>query len=365
MSVSRPIAEFRTVSKSYDGRADVVRDLSLEMVRGEFLTLLGPSGAGKTTCLMMLAGHVRPSAGEILLRGQLATRTPAARRGIGMVGQADDLLAHKTVVENVALALGPERLSRADRALRLGQALEMVRLDGLADRLPAQLSAGQRRRVGLARALLHTPDLLLMDEPMGGLDPALRAELLDTLRVLCRRHGISVLYVTHDQMEALAVSTRIGVIHRGALRQIDTPERIYEHPANGFVAGFVGENNCLPGRVRAIEDDMAKIRLQAGPIVEARLAAPLRPGDACLLSVRPERVALAAMAARDLGVDALDAVVLDIGYQGDHYRIRLALGGEAEIIVRRPATAGLAGLVVDRPAAVAWQGPHAWAFFPE
>ncbi len=365
MSAARPIAEFRAVSKSYDGATQVLRGLSFATARGEFLTLLGPSGAGKTSCLLLLAGHVRPDAGEILLRGQLVNRTPPGRRGVGMVPQSDTVLGHRSVAENVALGLGGERLGRAERAARVSRVLDLTRLSGLADRLPVRLSAGQRQRIPLARALLHTPDLLLMDEPLGSLDPLLRVELLAVVRAIHRQAGIGVLYVTHDQAEALAVSDRIGVLHRGGLRQLARPETVYEEPADAFVAGFVGANNLLPGTVEAIEDDLARVRLHAGPVVAAQVATATRGGDACVVAIRPERVALAAVAAREMGEDALSAVVLDITYHGDHRRIRLALGGETELVVKRPSAAGLAGLAVGQPAAVAWQPGHARAFLLE
>lgn len=362
MSAATPIAEFHGVSKTHDGITHVVRDLNLSIARGEFLTLLGPSGAGKTTCLMMLAGILPPSAGEIRLRGQLVTRTPSARRGIGVVFQANTLLGHKTVAENVAIGLADRRLSRGERAAQVTRALDMARLSDLGDRRPAQLSGGQQQRVALARAMLDAPDLLLMDEPLGTLDRALRDELLTDLRGTQRRLGLSLLYVTHDQMEALSLSDRVAVLHRGALRQLAAPETIYEHPADAFVAGFVGENNLLPGQVIAVEDEIAQIRLRAGPVVEARVADARRVGDHCVVAIRPESVALVAAAARDMGEDALSAVVIDIAYRGDHRRIRVTIGEGADLIVRRPTAAGLGGLVVGQPAAVAWQGYHARAF---
>ena len=364
-SAARPMAEFRAVSKSYDGRADVVRQLDLSVARGEMLSLLGPSGAGKTTVLMMLAGHVAPTSGQILLRGQLVTRTPPARRGIGLLAQSPQLLAHKSVAANVALALVGARIGRAERDSRVASVLDQVRLGGLADRLAARLSSGQRTRVALAQALLSAPDFLLMDEPLGTLDRELREELLSEIRALHRRLGVSMLHVTHEQMEALAFSDRVAVLHRGVLRQVATPEAIYEAPTDAFVAGFVGENNRLAGRIVGIEDAIARVKLTAGPEVEARLAGTVGVGQACVVCVRPERVALAAITARDMGEDALSAVVLDVQYRGDHLRIRLALGRDTEITIKRPAAAGLGGLAVNQPAAVVWQGYHAWVFAPE
>lgn len=365
MSAAEPIARFRHVTKTYDGVVDVVRDLNLDVARGEFLTLLGPSGSGKTTTLMMLAGFQAPSAGEILLRGEPVQHTPPHKRGLGVVFQSYALFPHMSVAENVAFPLTIRRVGRAERDEKVARALALVRLTGLADRRPAQLSGGQQQRVALARALVFAPELVLLDEPLGALDRALREELQMEIRHIHRELGVSMLYVTHDQTEALVLSDRIAVFHRGAVQQLAPPETLYEDPTNAFVARFIGDNNRLPGRIIGIEDDLARVKLQAGPEVDARLADATRIGDACIVSIRPERVALAAISAQEMGDNALAAVVLEIVYLGDHLRLRLALGQETELIVKRPAVAGLAGLAVGQPAAVAWQGAHARAFLPE
>lgn len=362
---SGPIAQFRAVTKTYDGVVDVVRSLNLDVARGEFLTLLGPSGSGKTTTLMMLAGFQAPTSGEILLRGQKVNRTPPHQRGLGVVFQSYALFPHMTVAENVAFPLTIRRIGRAERDAKVVRALDLVRLAGLADRRPAQLSGGQQQRVALARALVFAPELVLLDEPLGALDRALREELQMEIRHIHRELGVSMLYVTHDQTEALVLSDRIAVFNRGAVQQLAGPEALYEDPANAFVARFIGDNNRLSGRILEIDDDIARVKLQAGPVVEARAADATHVGDPCIVSIRPERVALAATTARDLGDDALSAVVLEVVYLGDHLRVRLALGEDTELIVKRPAAAGLGGLAVGQPAAVAWQSFHARAFLPE
>ncbi|MSP31186.1 MAG: ABC transporter ATP-binding protein [Acetobacteraceae bacterium] len=365
MLASEPIARFHHVTKTYDGVIDVVRDLNIDVARGEFLTLLGPSGSGKTTTLMMLAGFQTPSSGEILLQGAPVQHTPPHKRGLGVVFQSYALFPHMSVAENVAFPLAIRRVGRAERDEKVARALALVRLTGLDDRRPAQLSGGQQQRVALARALVFAPELVLLDEPLGALDRALREELQMEIRHIHRALGVSMLYVTHDQTEALVLSDRIAVFHRGAVQQLAAPETLYEDPANAFVACFIGDNNRLAGRIVGIEDGLARVKLQAGPEVEARIADATRVGDLCIVSIRPERVALAAVSAQEMGDNALSVVVLEIVYLGDHLRLRLALGQETELIVKRPAAAGLGGLAVGQLAAVAWQGFHARAFLPE
>lgn len=365
MSGAAPIACFRNVTKTYDGVVDVVRALNLDVARGEFLTLLGPPGSGKTTTLMMLAGFQAPTSGDILLEGENVNRVPPHKRGLGVVFPSDALFPHMSVAENVAFPLTIRRVGRAERDEKVTRALALVRLTGLAERRPARLSGGQRLRVALARALVYAPELVLLDEPLGALERALREELRMEIRHIHRELGVSMLYVTHDQTEALVLSDRIAVFDRGVVRQLAAPEILYEDPANAFVARVIGDNNRLNGRIIGIEDEIAQVKLQAGPVVEARIADARRVGELCVVSVRPERVALAATTARDMGENALSAVVLEVVYLGDHLRVRLTVGEDTELIVKRPAAAGLGGLAVGQPAAVAWQGYHARAFLME
>jgi len=361
----QPYVRFDHVRRSFDGIVDVVRDLTLDVAKGEFLTLLGPSGSGKTTTLMMLAGFEQPDGGEILLAGQPITRTPAHRRDIGVVFQSFALFPHMTVGENVAFPLQVRGVSRAAQQARVGRALEMVRLAGLQDRLPAQLSGGQQQRVALARALVFEPKMVLLDEPLGALDRALREEMQAEIRHLHAALGVTMVYVTHDQAEALRLSDRIAVMAAGSVRQVGTPEALYETPQDAFVAGFLGESNFLPGIVAAIEDDMAVVRLDCGVEVEA-LEAGVRAGQRCQVAVRPERIAVAAIAAEEMGPGALPATLLEAVYLGDHVRLLLRVGvaggPSVEVAVKRPAGVPLRGLEPGLPAAVAWQAHHARAF---
>jgi len=361
----QPYVRFDRVRRSFDGVVDVVRDLSLDVARGEFLTLLGPSGSGKSTTLMMLAGFERPDGGEILLDGQPITRLPAHRRNIGVVFQSYALFPHMTVAENVAFPLQVRRLSRAIQRERVVRALDMVRLASLADRLPAQLSGGQQQRVALARALVFEPRLVLLDEPLGALDRALREEMQAEIRHLHGALGVTMLYVTHDQAEALRLSDRIAVMAAGQVRQVGTPQALYETPQDAFVAGFLGESNFLHGEVAQIEDDIAVVRLDCGVLAEA-LAGELQAGQRCQLAVRPERIAVAAIAAAEMGEGAQPAILLESAYLGDHVRLLLRVGlpgfPQAELAVKRPAGAPMAGMEPGLPAALAWQPHHARAF---
>jgi putative spermidine/putrescine transport system ATP-binding protein len=361
----QPFVRFDRVRRSFDGTADAVRDLSLDIARGEFLTLLGPSGSGKTTTLMMLAGFEQPDAGEILVDGQAITRLPPHRRNIGVVFQSYALFPHMTVAQNVAFPLEVRGMARGAQREKVARALDMVQLSGFADRLPAQLSGGQQQRVALARALVFEPRLVLMDEPLGALDRALREEMQAEIRHLHAALGVTMVYVTHDQAEALRLSDRIAVMEGGMLRQVGTPEALYETPQDAFVAGFLGESNFLPGRVTALEDDLALVQLECGVEVEA-LAGTVQPGERCLVAVRPERIAVAAIAAEEMGAGALPATLLEAAYLGDHIRLLLRVGvpgaPSAEVAVKRPAGVPMAGLQPGLPASLAWQPHHARAF---
>ncbi len=359
-----PLVRFRHVRKSYGGGAPAVRDLSLEVAPGEFLTLLGPSGSGKTTTLMLLAGFERPDAGEILLEERPIARTPPHRRGIGVVFQNSSLFPHLTVAGNVAFPLRVRGVPRAEQQDRVARALDMVQLAGLEDRLPARLSGGQQQRAALARALVFQPRLVLLDEPLGALDRQLREQVQLEIRDLHKRLGVTMIYVTHDQAEAIALSDRIAVFAAGAVQQLGTPQQLYDDPTSAFVAGFLGENNRLPGYIDKIEDDLALVQLDCGPTVEARLA-DAEEGETCVVSVRPERIAVAAVTAAEMGEGALPATVTETIFHGDHIRLRLEVGlpgsPPAPITVKRPAGVPMVGLEPGQPAAIAWQPYHAQA----
>jgi len=330
MTASEALVTFRGVQKTYDGTSLVVRDLNLDIQRGEFLSLLGPSGSGKTTTLMMLAGFESPTAGEICLDGQPITRTPPHKRNFGMVFQNYALFPHMTVAENIAYPLHVRKLPRAELEAKVKRALEMVQMDTMGMRYPAQMSGGQQQRVALARALVFDPQLVLMDEPLGALDKQLREHMQIELKALHRRLGVTFVYVTHDQAEALTMSDRVAVFNDGRIQQIDRVDRLYETPVNRFVANFVGDNAVLQAKVHATNGDTCDVVLPSGERLQGINVNRAGVGDAVQCSVRPERIELAE-AARP---NTVSGTVMDIIYFGDHLRLRCKLPSEAEVMVK-------------------------------
>jgi putative spermidine/putrescine transport system ATP-binding protein len=286
------LVSFRGVQKTYDGVHLIVKSLDLDIARGEFLTLLGPSGSGKTTCLMLLAGFEVPTQGDILLAGRRLNDVPPHKRNIGMVFQNYALFPHLTVNENLAYPLTVRKLPKSEIKAKVAQALAMVRLETFASRYPAQLSGGQQQRVALSRALVFQPQLVLMDEPLGALDKQLREHLQLEIKHLHEALGLTVVYVTHDQSEALTMSDRVAVFNHGLIQQIDSPAKLYEEPGNSFVANFIGENNTLCGAVTAREGDVCTVRLESGETVTAQAVNVGGVGQPASLSIRPERVML-------------------------------------------------------------------------
>ena len=347
---SAPHVEFRGVSKTYDGRTMVVRDLDLRVQKGEFFTLLGPSGSGKTTCLMMLAGFEAPSSGEIRLSGRSVQHLPPRKRGIGVVFQNYALFPHMTVRRNLAFPLEVRGISATSRRQRIRQALEVVRLDGFEDRRPAELSGGQQQRVAIARALVFNPSLVLMDEPLGALDRRLREEMQFEIRRMQQDLGVTVVYVTHDQQEAMAMSSRVAVFHRGHIQQVAAPETLYEEPEREFVASFIGDNNMLRGHVRKAERDFCDVETPGGT-VRAFPVHGCRPGDRSVLAIRPERVSLTKPG---VYTNEFEAVVEDILFIGDHLRLRVNLCGNPNFIVKIQNTVGHSAVLEGDRVRIGW-----------
>lgn len=351
---AEPLVRFRGVQKTYDGVHLVVRGLDLDIRRGEFLTLLGPSGSGKTTTLMMLAGFESPTSGDIELEGKPITRTPPHKRHFGMVFQNYALFPHLTVGQNVAYPLTVRRVPRAEQDRRVARALGMVRLDGMADRLPTQLSGGQQQRVALARALVFEPQLVLMDEPLGALDKQLREHMQIELKDLHRQLGVTFVYVTHDQGEALTMSDRVAVFNDGAIQQIDVVDRMYEAPANRFVAGFIGDSTALSGTVRAADDQRCGIVLTDGRVLSGVNVNDATVGTPVQACIRPERIVLHVQPTPRSNV--LQATVSAVIYFGDHLRLLCAVGeGQPGATVKLP----LATPAVPRV------GDSVWLEFPQ
>ena len=318
------------LAKSY-GPTPAVATISLDVEAGEFVSLLGASGSGKTTTLMMVAGFTRPDRGEIVLDGAPIAHLAPERRGIGVVFQNYALFPHMSVDRNVGFPLRMRGVPTRAAARRVDDALARVGLAGLGTRLPAQLSGGQQQRVALARALVFEPGLLLMDEPLGALDRALRETMKAEIRRMHRELGITVVYVTHDQDEALTLSDRIVLMDGGHIVQVGRPEDLYERPTNAFVAGFIGEGTLIPGIVVDEAGGLALRPSSGGPPLPARSGA-LQAGDAATLLLRPEKTILSPEADIQAG---LAATVQDVIYVGDISRLMLRLDGGPEIAVKQ------------------------------
>jgi len=319
---ARAVVTLEGVSKSF-GAVRALDGIDLAAHEGELLSLLGPSGCGKTTTLNVVAGFVRPDAGRVLIDGADVSGEPAYRRGLGVVFQSYALFPHMTVAENVAFGLRERAVPRRDAAERVADALALVRLPGTGDRRPHQLSGGMQQRVALARALVIRPRVLLLDEPLAALDRKLREEMRAELRDIQRAVGITTVFVTHDQHEALALSDRIAVMNGGRLEQLGIPREIYERPASRFVADFIGASTTLTGHVVGPDT----VEIAGGVRLTVDTGRPLEPGRAVTLLVRPERVALG-----EAGGNVVSASVAGIMYLGDHSEVRLDLPGGQRLL---------------------------------
>ncbi|SDZ02467.1 putative spermidine/putrescine transport system ATP-binding protein [Jannaschia faecimaris] len=286
---SETFLRFDNVKKSYDQTNLVVKGFDMDVRKGEFITLLGPSGSGKTTVLMMLAGFESVTSGDIAIAGKSINRTAPNKRNIGMVFQNYALFPHMTVAENLAYPLTVRKMPKAQIKERVAEYLELVELSDFGNRRPGQLSGGQRQRVALARAMIFQPTLILMDEPLGALDKNLREQMQFEITRLHKQFGFTVIYVTHDQTEALSMSDRIAVFNDGVVQQCAPPAELYERPVNSFVADFIGENNFIPGTVTSLEGSAAKVQTDGGTIV-AQVADGLMEGQACRVAIRPEKL---------------------------------------------------------------------------
>ncbi len=345
---------FERVQKSYDGETLVVKDLNLSMPKGEFLTMLGPSGSGKTTCLMMLAGFETATHGEIMLDGQPINNIPPHKRGIGMVFQNYALFPHMTVAENLSFPLEVRKIGKADRETKVKRALDMVQMGEFGGRRPAQLSGGQQQRIALSRALVFEPELVLMDEPLGALDKQLRETLQFEITNLAHQLGITVVYVTHDQTEALTMSDRVAVFDDGRIQQLAPPDELYERPENSFVAQFIGENNTLEGVVQEINGGIALVRLDDGSLIDTKPVNVSQPGERTKVSIRPERVEFNTDRLAE-GAHTLKAEVLEFIYMGDIFRTRLRVAGIEDFIVKTRNAPDQVRLEPGQTVEIGWQ----------
>ena len=329
-----PVLRVRGLTKSF-GSTRVVNGISFDLRPGEVLTLLGPSGCGKSTTLRLIAGLEQPDGGEVWVGSRLVASgerimVPPEGRRIGLVFQSYAIWPHMTVMENIGYPLKARRIDRDIIAAKVAEMIRLVRLDGLGSRMPTELSGGQQQRVALARALVYEPDLLLLDEPLSNLDSALRKEMRVQLRALQSRLATTMLYVTHDQEEAMSLSSRVAVMNHGVIEQVGTPDEVYERPATRFVQGFVGRTIRLRGMM--IEGDAARprVRIGRGTIVGA-IESPLGPGAAVEVVMRPEDVRL--QSGSEPNANCLAGQIIEVTYYGDRVEYAIRIDGPEEQVV--------------------------------
>lgn len=327
--------EIANISKTF-GNVTAVSEVSLEIARGEFVTFLGPSGSGKSTTLYMIAGFFEPTRGDVRLEGRSILSEPSNKRNIGMVFQRYTLFPHLSVAENVAFPLRVRRRPAAEIARKVEEMLALVRLESFAGRMPAQLSGGQQQRVALARALAYNPPLLLMDEPLSALDKKLREEIQDEIRRIHRQTGVTILYVTHDQEEALSLSDRIALFNHGKIEQLDKGRELYEAPRTRFVADFIGHSNFLDCTITRSEGGFADITLPDGSALErVAVHGAVKAGERGGLMIRPDRLRLSPLGGGN--GPGIDVVLSDATFIGETYHFVLTTGWGSNVNMRMPA----------------------------
>ena len=362
MPNNKQFVRFDKVDKSYDGKVLVVKDLNLDIAEGEFITMLGPSGSGKTTCLMMLAGFETPTNGEIYLDKNPISNIPPHKRGIGMVFQNYALFPHMTVYENLAFPLRVRKVSKEDTDKKIDKALSMVSLTGFENRMPGQLSGGQQQRVAVARSLVFDPQLVLMDEPLGALDKNLRESMQYEIKHIHESIGVTVVYVTHDQGEALTMSNRIAVFNDGKVQQLSSPDKLYEEPVNSFVAEFIGENNRFSGQVTDVSKDKCKVKLDDGSEILANPIVVKSSGEKTIVSLRTER---ALINTKEKMENNFKGKIEEVIYHGDHTRVRLNLLGNKDFILKVPNSSANMDIKLGNQINVSWNSFDARALDPK
>ncbi len=346
--------QLKELAKSFGDLLVAVDRISIEIKSNEFLTLLGPSGSGKTTTLMMIAGFELPSSGDIFFDNSLMTYVPAYKRDVGVVFQNYALFPHMTVYDNIAFPLKMRRLSGREIKEKVEAALELVKLPAHSSRYPKQLSGGQQQRVALARAIVFSPRLLLMDEPLGALDRKLRQDMQLEIKALHRKLGKTIVYVTHDQEEALTLSDRVALMRHGRIEQIGTSADLYERPANQFVADFVGESNFLEGRVAEVQDRLCLVVTKGGLEVAVPCQAGVQPGQRAILSVRPERIFVTGDVCD--GSQVFEGRVENVIYCGDVIKLRVILSSEDEcVMVKMQNRSNLRGFMAGKSVTIGWE----------
>ncbi len=328
--MSESILELQHITKHF-GDTDVLKDISLSVAQGEFITLLGPSGCGKTTTLRIIAGLETPDSGQVLLEGKDVTDTEPNHRDVNTVFQNYALFPHMTVAANIGYSLKLKKRPKEEIASAVEEALNLVQLSGYGKRMPSELSGGQRQRVAIARAVTNRPRVLLLDEPLGALDLQLRRQMQIELKALQKRLGITFIYITHDQEEALNMSDRIAVMKEGRFEQIGTPSEVYDRPKTSYVARFVGTANVLKGTVRAVGDDALTLSIGGGCARVQTLGYHFREGDPITIAVRSEQVEFT----KDPAGCGLPATVREKSFAGGMLRIALAMSDGNEVIASR------------------------------
>lgn len=356
----RKSLEILNLRKSF-GAATVLSDISMSAGRGEFISLVGPSGCGKTTTLNIVAGFEAPDAGDVRIDGESMLGTPSYRRKLGMVFQSHALFPHMTIAENVGFGLAMQRVPKPEVAQRVAAVLDMVKLTALADRYPRQLSGGQQQRVGIARALTVRPKVLLMDEPLSSLDAKLRREMQTEIRRIQQEVGITTLYVTHDQEEALTMSDCIVLMNRGHIEQAGHPEELYKAPASLFAASFIGESSFLDASVEALSGDAALVRIDPATRVEIARAAWMQPKARLQLAVRPQGVGIRPAGA---GEGSIEGAVVSRAFVGSVIRYIVALPGGQEVQAQPSAQQDFLPEIGDR-VGLSIERPRWMAFPPE
>ena len=359
--MTKPFLQIRGIRKQY-GPVTAVSDVTLDVEQGEFLTFLGPSGSGKSTTLYILAGFQDPTAGDILLQGKSLLSTPSHKRNIGMVFQRYTLFPHLSVGENVAFPLRVRRRPKSEVSDRVREALRLVRLEGYEDRMPTHMSGGQQQRVALARALVYDPPILLMDEPLSALDKKLREEIQYEIRRIHQETSVTILYVTHDQEEALRLSDRIAVFSKGVIDQIGTGPELYANPATRFVAEFIGDSNFLEGKIVSVSGKVADLVLADGTHFSGiPVHGTAKAGSSASLMLRPERIEL--QRAADGDNPALSGTVKDITFLGNNTHIQVDTTGDRVLSVRVPfGNPALQGLSKGDGVRMRWKPETAHAF---
>jgi spermidine/putrescine transport system ATP-binding protein len=351
--------ELRGIAKRY-GEVAALGGVSLTIGEGEFFSLLGPSGCGKTTMLNVIGGFVEPDAGEVVIEGRSMTGIPPYRRPVNTVFQSYALFPHMSVTENIAFGLKMKRTPAGEIAARVGQMLELTSLAGLGDRRPAQLSGGQQQRVALARALVNHPAVLLLDEPLGSLDLKLRKQMQLELSRIQREVGITFVYVTHDQEEAMTMSDRLAVMDRGAVVQVGSPQAVYERPATRFVADFIGASNAFRGQVVAADPGLLVVRLAGGEEVRVPEAGGIGGRAWVSVVVRPDRLEVHRTPPA-AGLNAVRGRVTKVSYLGTYWQVVLATAGGLEVTVHQPSATAEAGALpgVGEAVHAVWRPAHA------